>query len=215
METLFLYCERTSTGPLAEPLNTAACFGFLLAAVLMRGMSTGLGLLRLMSGQTFLLFLTAVLVHSNPNALTTALVLAFVLAVVLVFFFGINRDVLGLSTGLSLACSALILPFGAASLPLVALLPGASSSAAFAAFLVLMLGYGVVLRPNAPQAARGLFHGGLLLLVGLVIRSLDRPLCPSLPVGTHFIWILCSAFLLWHLARIYHGHMLAARPGGR
>lgn len=215
MEPLFLYCERLTASPFAEPLNTAACFGLLVAATLMYRMSAGLMVLRLMAGFTFLLFLTSVIVHMYPNALTTALVMVFILAVILVFFFGANRDILGLSTALSITCTALVLPFGAASLPLVALLPGATSSAAFAAFLILIWGYAVVLRPTAPKAAEGLFLGGLLLLAGLGIRSLDMPLCASFPTGTHFFWILCSALLLWHLARIYQRHMLAARPGGR
>jgi hypothetical protein len=215
MQMLDLYCEGTGPGLLVETWNTIACFGFLLSAVLIFRISSGFAILRVMAWMTLLLFLTATALHIYPTYLTLGLELAAILAVVLSFFFGLNRDILGLSVRASSACTLLVLPLAALSLPLVALVPGAGSSAAYAGFPVLMLGYGVALRPLSPAAARGLLFGALLLIASLVFRSLDDPLCADFSIGTHFLWIIGCALLLWHLARVYHSHMLAARDVAR
>lgn len=198
-----------------EPWNLTANLALLLAAVAINRMSTGFGWLRILGYLAFVVFLGSVSLHLYPTYLTVGVTLSGILAFVLASFYGLNRDLLGLSKPIAFVCTALILPFGAASLSLIALLPGASSSAAYGAFLVLIWGYGVVLRPNAREAARGMFLAGLMLLFSLIFRTLDRPLCATLPSGTHFIWIIGSAVVLWLLARVYHRHMLAAGAGGR
>lgn len=38
-----------------------------------------------------------------------------------------------------------------------------------------------------------------LLLVSLTARSIDNLICPWLPIGTHFLWHLCNAALLYLL----------------
>lgn len=40
-----------------------------------------------------------------------------------------------------------------------------------------------------------------LFMVSLAFRSVDMALCPTWPLGTHFLWHLCNAILLWLLAR--------------
>ncbi len=51
--------------------------------------------------------------------------------------------------------------------------------------------------------------GAGLLIVSLTFRTLDGPLCDSLPVGTHFLWHLLNATMLGWMIAVYRSHMLA------
>jgi hypothetical protein len=64
--------------------------------------------------------------------------------------------------------------------------------------LFLLTAYGLRLAPGAGRtmaAAAGVF------CVSLLARSLDQALCPSWPPGTHFIWHLLNAWVLYALSR--------------
>ena len=75
------------------------------------------------------------------------------------------------------------------------------------AFLVLML-IGAVLRVKAHPAARSLFGAGLMFAVSLSLRTVDQTICDATdigvfggPLGTHFIWHILNATLLYILMR--------------
>ena len=81
------------------------------------------------------------------------------------------------------------------------------------AFLVLML-IGGVLQAKAHPAARSLMGAGLLFAVSLSLRTVDRTICDATdigvlggPLGTHFIWHILNATLLYILMRaaMLHG----------
>ena len=50
--------------------------------------------------------------------------------------------------------------------------------------------------------------GGVFAL-SLGFRTLDAPLCGTLPLGTHFLWHLLNGLMLWLLLRalILHGRV--------
>ncbi len=227
LEPVFLYCERSASGVWAEPVNLAACMVLLVvawavwrkagdlssggadgdtwAATFPRRLAMGIAVLGL----------AAILLHSVPSRLTVGFILVVIVALMLMYFHAVNRWIVGLSPVVALVCTLLVLPFAAVSLPLVAVDKGASSSFAFVAIPVLLLGYAVLLRPEHPATARGFSVGAAITLAGIAARSLDAPLCDRFPVGTHFLWILAVSWLLWHLSRVYSAHMLAARAAGR
>lgn len=214
-EPIRLYCERLGPGVWEEPFSLAASVSFpILALAVWRG-AAGLVFLKRMAVGILGLGLAVMALHSVPSRLTLGILLAAVLSLVLGYFHAVNRDMLGMPRLMALVCTLLILPFAAVSLPLIAVLQGASSSVAFVALPVLLLGYAALLRPDHPATARGLSIGAAIMIAGLGARSLDQPLCDRLPGGTHFLWILAVAWLLWHLARVYRSHMLAARAAGR
>ena len=214
LEPIQLYCGRTGPGLLAEPLNVAASFIYLWLAVVLWRRSQQLWLLRQMAVLMALLCVAAVWLHILPSDAALAANLIVILGLVLVYFHAVNRDLVGLSPGVSVAAAAMILPFLAASLPLVALLPGAGGSAAYAVLPILLLGYAAVLRQTCPRTARGLLVAALILAVAIGFRTVDMPLCGVWPYGTHFLWILGIAALVWQLAQVYRRHMLAGPDGG-
>ena len=46
-----------------------------------------------------------------------------------------------------------------------------------------------------------LLSAAILLGVSLVFRSIDNSVCEAVPIGTHFLWHLCNAGLLYLLLR--------------
>lgn len=53
----------------------------------------------------------------------------------------------------------------------------------------------------APAAGRMMLAAALVFLVSLAARTLDRSLCDVWPWGTHFVWHLLNAWVLYRLAR--------------
>jgi hypothetical protein len=69
--------------------------------------------------------------------------------------------------------------------------------------------YAVLLRRRAPDTARGLAIGAGILVLSLVMRSLDEPLCNAIPVGTHFWWHILNATMLGWMIEVYRRHRQA------
>lgn len=214
-ETIQMYCERQAPGLLQEPFNLMAAVSYQVAALDVWRKSSGITLLRWMAVGIMILGLSVLSQHLVPSRFTVTATLVFTVLLAMGYFFAVNRDMLGMSGLVALVCTLLILPFAAVSMPLVLLLKGAGGSFAFVAYPVLLLGYAVLLRPDHPATARGLSLAAAVMVLGLVARSLDTPLCARLPSGTQFVWTLSVATLLWLLARIYRAHMLAAGAADR
>jgi hypothetical protein len=213
LDPISLYCARTGPGLLDEPLSLMAGLAFLPVALQIVRWSRDVPQLRLMAGLTFLLCPGAIWLHMMPSLLALAVNLLPVLLLILGYFYLVNRDMVRLGPTMALICTLLILPFAAVSLPLVGMVRGAVSSAAYVSVPVLLLGYAAVLRHDTPQAARGLFLAALIMGAALAARTADAPLCEDWPYGTHFLWILGVAVLLWHMARVYRDHWLTGRAG--
>lgn len=48
-------------------------------------------------------------------------------------------------------------------------------------------------------AARAFAVAAAIFTVSLVFRTLDAAICPAVPLGTHFLWHLCNAIMLYLL----------------
>ena len=64
-----------------------------------------------------------------------------------------------------------------------------------------LLVFGAALLGRQPRAGLAFFGATLLFLVSFTARTLDMPLCPSFAHGTHFLWHLLNATVLYLLAR--------------
>lgn len=88
------------------------------------------------------------------------------------------------------------------------------------AFAALILIGGALLVRGHP-AGRYVFGAGIVFAVSLTFRTLDRILCPQTtliagaPLGTHFMWHILNAVLLYLLlhAALVHASPKTPRPG--
>jgi hypothetical protein len=151
------------------------------------------------------------LFHTHANGLTAALDVAPILGFILLYVFAASRDFLGLAGWLPWAMMAGFLPYAALTVPLFSRIDALGSSAGYAPVPVLILIIAAFLRRRTPATARGLAVGAGLLVLSLVFRTLDGPLCSGFPPGTHFLWHLVNAAMLGWMIEVYCRHLLAGQ----
>lgn len=206
--TRFGYCERLSGDFWAEPLNAVSNGAFILAAL--AGLLLYLREKRgdwppaLLIGLVFAIGIGSFLFHTMPQRWT---LLADVIPIQLFafFYFGLAlRRFLGLSLAAAVIGTLLFLGASfALSAGLAPLLPSAArGSAGYASFVLALFGVAAALWQRDRASARLIGAAALVFAVSLTLRSLDAALCQSVPFGTHFLWHVLNATVLYLLLRV-------------
>ncbi|GJD94090.1 ceramidase domain-containing protein [Methylobacterium iners] len=213
------YCERADAGFWAEPLNAVSNGAFLIAAAAAARQerraeprdpaALALALLVAIVGIGSFLFHTfAVRWSLLADVIPIAM---FIYA----YFFLAMRRFFGLGTAAALAVTLLFLAFNAGLEPALDALIGRSVNAlsngsigyAPAALALLGVGAGLLLPqgcalgPARRRAGLALIAVAALFTVSLGFRTADAALCPRLPAGTHFLWHILNAAVLYALIR--------------
>jgi len=203
------YCERLSEAFWAEPVNALTNIAFLLAAALaardLRRVPgrrpvdlIALAVVLAVIGVGSFLFHT---LATGWTALADTLPIAVFILVYLVMFVhrfaGVRWTLAWLAIPAFLVL-AIGVGFGVVALDLR--LPAPYLSA-----LLGLAGLTGWLATRRDRSLRGQWRSFAwatgLFAVSLTLRQLDRPLCPSWPLGTHFGWHLCNAGVLYLLLR--------------
>jgi hypothetical protein len=200
------YCERLTPGYWAEPVNAVTNMAFVVAAALMWRRTAGLPLARAMVLVLGAIGVGSYLFHTHANRATGLMDVIPIVLFILLYVFAASRDFLGLTPWRAGLVTAAFLPYAAATIPLWSMIPGLGSSAGYAPVPVLILAYAWLLRRHAPATARGLAAGAAILVLSLVFRTLDEPLCAVWPIGTHFLWHLLNAVMLGWMINVYVRH---------
>ena len=203
------YCERIGDDLWAEPWNALTNGAFLLAAVmallLWRRAGGRDGRALALIALVFAIGIGSFLFHTMPGRWTLAAdvvpiqMFAFsYFALALGRFLGLRPMLAGLGT-LAFLVFALSLSWGIAPL-----LPASMrGSAGYAAFLFGLIGMALALwrRSGATETARILGLAAFIFALSLAFRSLDGALCAAVPLGTHWLWHLLNAAVLYLLLR--------------
>jgi hypothetical protein len=222
---LSAYCERLGAGFWAEPFNALTNLGFFVA---------GLAAWRLWRRQgggdrpALALILLAPLIGAGSFVFHTVPArwsgLADVIPIQL-FAFGYfllaTRRFLGLGAiAATLATAAFVIASLALQQWLAPQLPrGARGSAAYASFVVALFATAWLARCRPGEragrsAAPALALAGAVFALSLALRSIDQSVCPVLPIGTHFVWHLLNAVVVFVLLRgAITAGPVAASPG--
>ena len=83
----------------------------------------------------------------------------------------------------------------------VGYLPALGALVSFAALLWIWPQSQPKERLRSRRVARGLGGAALVFVASLCFRTIDRDVCDTLPLGTHFLWHLLNAGVLWLLLR--------------
>lgn len=211
------YCERLGPGLWAEPLNALTNLAFLVAALIaargMRGHAPPLG--PALAAILAAIGMGSGLFHTYANGLTALLDVLAIAAFVFVYVFAVNRHVLGWSRGMTWASMLALPPYLALATTGFALLPAFEVSSAYWSVAALIAGYGLILWQRLPAFARGLLLGAAILAVSITARSVDLGLCPTLPVGTHFVWHVLNAVMLGWMIETYRRAVPVGALAGR
>jgi Ceramidase len=183
------YCERTAPGLLAEPLNAITNASFLIAAwaawllaqrsggapadiqvLLWLAVATGIG-----SG----------LWHTYATAWALILDIVPILLFLVWFFWLYLRDIAGMPAPLRAAAIAVFLLATVLAQRFAGVLHGALY---YTPALIFVLALGVSHARRREAARHTLLEAAGALGLALVFRTLDQEVCPSFPIGTHFLW---------------------------
>lgn len=198
-----LYCERTEPGWFVEPLNTVTGLAYFIASwqawkQLERVRWREQWDLHLLSGLIAVVGLSSMLWHASGIGwlfwLDVAAVAAFAAAYWSVFLFRVPRfGVIGLSVAWLFTGAGLVLFY--------MLLPGATAGTTLGYLpMLIILSAALILAVRVDRRlARDLVLASAVFGLALVVRALDPVLCDWAVVGTHWLWHLLTAGLLFVL----------------
>ena len=207
------YCERLGPDYWAEPVNAVTNAAFLIAALLMawrlRALPPGLG--HALVAVLAAIGIGSYLFHTHANRLTGLMDVLPILIFILLYVFAASRDYLGWKGWQAGLAVLAFFPYAAVMLVFFQMVaPWLGSSAGYAPVPVLILLYAYLLWAKAPATAQGLAIGAGILTLSLTFRTLDGPLCTTLPVGTHFLWHIFNGVMLGWMIEVWRRHRLAA-----
>lgn len=210
-ESVIDYCERQSADFWAEPVNALTNGAFLVAAgaafLLWRRAGArdypALALILVTAGVGVGSFVFHTVATKGAMLLDVVPIAIFIYSYFLLAlrrFFGVD----------AIGASAITVAFAAFSYGVDATAHGLNGSAAYLPALGAMTAFAALL--SAPRESEsetlqrrrtglGLATAGVLFLISLCFRTVDRQICGAFPLGTHFMWHLLNAAVLWLLLR--------------
>ena len=201
------YCERASAAITAEPINFLSNIAFLVAGYFawrlmkqQQGDDAG-WLIKAIVLTIPIVGLGSMLFHSLGRRWSEWGDVIPILIFILFYFWLIFRRVLRWPAW---AAALGLVGFLGVTIFLESGVPGDVlwGGAMYLPTMVVLLALGLrTLRRNPVTGRTFLIAVGVFLL-SFTARALDEPLCPLIPFGTHFVWHLLNATLLYMLATI-------------
>lgn len=202
LEPVDLYCERTDPSFWAEPINAFTNGAFLIAAALAFVLWRRRGD---RDPATLCLIVVTALIGIGSFAFhTLATRGAVLLDVIPIALFVYGYLFLALRRFLNLqrlATVGILLAFIVASEGLSVVLPRdfLNGSVDYVPPLAALITVGIMTGAN--RVGSSILLATVIFLVSLVFRTIDRAVCEGFPIGTHFIWHLLNAGVLYILLR--------------
>ena len=211
---IYGYCERgLSDGLWAEPFNAVTNGSFIIAGFV--ALIFALRARRLDGPVIWLIALCFIVGTGSFLFHTYAMVWAAIMDSVPIMIFILSYFVIsmnrfaGLSWGRSAALTAgFLLAMIAASWVLNMLLREViGGSVSYVPAMLALFCVGAWLRQGRHPAGKWLIAVGLIFAVSLTFRAIDKPLCATFLIGTHWLWHLLNGVVLGTLtvAVIRHG----------
>ncbi len=211
------YCERQGHGFWSEPVNALTNIAFLLAAAAAfalwrRRRETDYPALALIV-VTALVGVGSFIFHT----VATRGAMLFDVVPIAVFIYGYFLLALRRFFGLgALASTAITLLFAAGSYLVEYTFHGLHGSVGYLPALGAMICFAALLWPRTRrrQTADGLALAALVFAASLTFRTMDGDVCAAFPLGTHFLWHILNACVLWLLLRTAMLHAEPREPSG-
>lgn len=200
-------CERAGLGFLQEPLNVLSSFAFVFVAVAIYRhyhrhedlQKKWIWDVHALTFITFLIGVNSVAFHAVPTPVTElADTVTIVLFIILYFWsvlFRIGRTTI-FQAGI---CFTAFLGF---SHILVHQFPRAlNDSIGYLSSMIALIMIAVYLYLKARPSSTHFMMAAIIGVVSLFCRAIDREICPMLPIGSHFLWHMLNATLIYILLK--------------
>jgi len=204
------YCERLGSGFWAEPVNALTNIAFLIAAVaaavLLAQRRRADPAAALLVALTVAIGIGSFLFHTIATVWSSLADVIPIAIFILAYFFVAMRRFLAVPP---LGAVVLTAAYEAASLAFPrlwrGLVPAGSdplgSSVGYVPALLAMLVVGGLLLMRDAATGRRLLAAGGVFAVSLALRSVDLAICTAVPLGSHFLWHILNAVVLYLLMR--------------
>lgn len=104
------------------------------------------------------------------------------------YLFGVNIRFLNLSYLLSSLSVIIFIPLSIISTHFIQFFIGPINGSAFYfSYILLFLGYSIILIKSNSYVSKNLFLCFIMLLISVILRSIDQKFCSTISVGTHFL----------------------------
>lgn len=210
------YCERGDAGFWAEPLNAVSNGAFLIAAAAAAWRERREGpdpAARALAALVAIVGIGSFLFHTYAVRWSLFADVIPIALFIYAYFLLAMRRFFGLGVGAAIAATLGFAAFGAGLTPALDAATGLSVAAltngsfGYLPAVLALLGVGAgLLRPQGCALGPGRRQAGLALIavatlfcVSLAFRTADVALCASWPTGTHFVWHILNAAVLYGL----------------
>lgn len=209
------YCERTDFSYWSEPINAVTNLAFIIAALIMWRRVGPNPAARVLCAILFMIGVGSYLFHTHATGWAALTDIAPIGAFILVYLFLVNRHLLSWPLWAAVLGTAAFIPYAALVVPILDTLPFFRISNFYWTVPTLLVLYAIPLRQRRPTLSRGFLIGAAILTASITLRSVDELLCPTIPIGTHFLWHCLNATMLGYMIHVYATHVLAKRNDPR
>ena len=197
------YCERQSPAFWAEPTNALSNFAFVIAAAAAfllwrrRGAADypALALIIITASVGFGSFVFHTIATRGAMLLDVIPIAIFIYGYFLLALRRFFRLPITLATAITLAFAALS--------SFATTVDAFNGSIGYLPALLALSIFTALLWPRSGRrdTARAFAAAAILFAASLFFRTIDRAICPAVPLGAHVIWHLINACVLWLLLR--------------
>lgn len=200
-------CERHAPGMLSEPLNVISSFAFMFVAIwiyryyhrhedLERKWIWDIHALTFL---TFIIGFNSVAFHTFPNPTTELMDTLAIVMFIMIYFWSVLFRIGRCNFFQALVAFVAFLGF---SHMLVAQFPNAlNDSIGYLSSMISLIMIAVYLHLKARPSSQHYMMAAIVGVCSLFCRAIDHAVCPMLHVGTHFIWHMLNATLLYILLK--------------
>jgi hypothetical protein len=199
-ETVDLYCERLGPGLWAEPVNAFTNIGFLIAAWLVWRLAHRLSAISpriwVLVGLLAAIGVGSGLFHSFATNWARILDVVPILLFQLVYVWSYCRRIVQIRFGYAVGVLIAYFVAAIAGRQFPHLLNG---SLIYAPAVLVLLALGVYHSATRRVERYAVLSATGVFLVSLTFRTIDNIVCADFPLGTHFMWHVCNAIVLYLL----------------
>lgn len=210
-----IYCERTSPTFWAEPLNAISNMAFPVAALWAAAAARGRGiadrLVWLLIAMAACVGLGSFLFHTFANRWSEFADTIPIWSFVALFVFVAMHKIGGMKVGRVLAIALAV----AAIVTIVFLATGEgeggqtvsatdplNGSGQYAPAVLALFAFATISQWRGHPMRHWIASAAAIFMLSLTFRTVDMAVCPSLPIGTHFIWHLLNAAMIGMLLQV-------------